>query len=71
MSEDYNLIKCVGCGKTAKEVGYNKDDPVEEDGTYADHKFICDSCYGELIDIGQDIGSPLELQLRVLKLKEA
>ena len=42
--------KCVGCGKTDKECGeYGTDNPVEEDGTFKDNKFVCPNCYVKLV----------------------
>ena len=55
-------IFCAGCGITAEQAGYSEDDPVEEDGTFANNAFVCDSCYCKLIVIGQDVGSPEKLQ---------
>lgn len=43
---------------------YDLDNPVEEDGTYENGKFVCDSCYCLLIDKGCDVGKPSELQQR-------
>lgn len=57
---------CVGCGKKASELTiYNDDNPVTEDGSYSNGKFVCDGCYCLLIDRGLDVGSPEQLQERV------
>ncbi len=65
--KNYKEIKCVGCGKNAEEVGeYDKDDnPVEEDGTYSNGKFVCTGCYIKLIPLGLDVGSPEQIQERI------
>lgn len=69
MSEGKDVI-CTGCGRTAFETGmYDpKNNPVEEDGTYADKKFVCDRCYFILIRIGLDIGNAYTLQARAERL---
>lgn len=54
---------CVGCNQGSDAMPeYTKDDPVTEDGTYADGKFVCTACYCFLVDMGLDIGTPQELQ---------
>jgi len=55
---------CVGCDQTSHDTG---DDPVIEDGTYADGKFVCTACYTYLIDLGLDVGTPHELQAHAIK----
>lgn len=65
---------CQGCECKASETGeYNKNNPVEEDGTYKNGKFVCTACYVKLIDLGLDIGEPMIIQRRardlVLKVK--
>lgn len=60
---------CAGCHRTAAEVGeYNEENPVEEDGTFADGKFVCTACYIKLIAVGQDVGPPRLLQQRIKAL---
>lgn len=68
----YDLIKCVGCDRTATEAGYDSDDPVEEDGTYFNGEFICDSCYCKLIARGEDVGvAPmLHFRMRTIRKRE-
>jgi len=62
---------CVGCGKTAGELEeYDDNNPVEEDGTYQDGKFVCTNCYVKLIDLGLDIGSPSQIQQNIRELKK-
>ena len=69
MSEGKDVI-CTGCGRTAFETGmYDpKNNPVEEDGTYADNKIVCDKSYFILIGIGFDIGNAYTLQARAERL---
>lgn len=54
---------CAGCGKTSKECGYNKEDKIEEDGSYDanSNQFVCDFCYTALIMNGMDIEPPKQL----------
>lgn len=59
---------CVACSQSSNEMPeYSADDPVESDGTYADGGFVCGSCYGYLIDLGLDVGTPQELQAHAIK----
>lgn len=69
MSNGKDVI-CTGCGRTAFETGmYDpKDNPVEEDGTYADKKFVCDNCYFILTTHNLDIGNARILQKRAREL---
>ena len=61
---------CVGCQKKASELDeYTADDPVEDDGTFKNGKFVCTECYMELIDLGLDIGSPEIIQKRMEDLR--
>jgi hypothetical protein len=54
---------CAGCGRASDGSGvYGKDNPVEDDGTYADGKYVCDGCYVELTLMGRDVGTPEQLQ---------
>lgn len=63
------MAVCVGCGKTDKQVGeYDKDNPVEEDGTYENGKFVCTSCYVQLIPLGRDVGTPAIVQQAMKEL---
>ena len=66
---DYSKVKCTGCGKSAAQTKeYDPiDNPVEEDGTYANDKFVCTSCYCVLVSLGLDVGSPEQIQLRAKK----
>jgi len=62
-------IVCVGCGKDSGELEeYNEDDPVEQDGTFANGMFVCTECYVELIPLGLDVGTAEEIQQRTLNL---
>lgn len=64
-----NII-CAGCNVDSSELDCYDDDenPVTEDGTYYNQKFVCDNCYSKLISIGHDIGTPVELQNRARNL---
>lgn len=54
---------CTGCGITSEKAGvYDEANRVEDDGSFADGKFVCDNCYCELIMIGKDIATPQALQ---------
>jgi 5-deoxy-D-glucuronate isomerase len=69
-SKEDNVATCAGCGKdhTAFPV-YNSDmNTVEEDGSYANNRFVCDDCYVVLINMGLDKGTPQELQQRARRL---
>lgn len=69
---DKERPRCVGCGKTDEECGeYDIDDPVENDGTYKDNKFVCTNCYVKLIPLGMDVGSPTMLQIKIDILKKS
>ena len=61
---------CVGCNKDSRDmpVEYTDTDPIENDGTYADGKFVCTACYMYLIDVGLDVGTPQEVQANAIKL---
>lgn len=60
---------CVGCNRdSSKMLEYSKEMPVEDDGTYADGKFVCTACYLYLIDLGLDVGSPREMQANALRV---
>ncbi len=62
--------RCVGCGRTDKECGeYGKDNPVEDDGTYADNKFVCTECYVVLVPYGLDVGPARQVQANMVKFK--
>lgn len=62
-------IACVGCSRTAESTGeYSEDNPVQKDGTYADGKFVCTTCYVKLIPLGLDVGKPLVIQDRIKNL---
>lgn len=71
---------CTGCKVDSRTLSeYDEDNPVTEDGTYFDGKFVCTACYCDLIRFKQpreraDIGSPLVIQQRakfMAHLKEA
>lgn len=65
-------IKCVGCGKSADEFGYDEEnDSIYEDGSYdyETKRFVCDMCYIALVQAGCDVGTPKELIANILKLK--
>ena len=63
--------RCVGCGKTDTACGeYGYENPVEEDGTYADGKFVCTNCYMQLIPLGLSAGGARAIQARVVRLKK-
>lgn len=56
---------CTGCEISSDKAGvYGDDNPVEEDGTYANGKFVCDVCYSKLISVGLDLGAPETVQNR-------
>ncbi len=71
MSEGKDVF-CTGCGKSAFETGMYDPvgNPVEEDGTYADKKFVCDKCYVVLIKVGLDIGNAHTLQRRAREVSK-
>ena len=63
------MATCAGCDKKDTDFScFGKDNPVTEDGSYANGKFVCDSCYVALIELGQDVGSATELQRRAEKI---
>lgn len=53
---------CVGCGRYSEGLMDYADDPVEMDGTYSNGKFVCNSCFAFLVDLGFDVGPPESLQ---------
>lgn len=60
---------CTGCNRDSKDIGcYNKENPVEDDGTFLNNKFVCTECYMDLINIGQDVGSPSQIQTAARRL---
>lgn len=59
------MAKCTGCDKVSHDSG---GEPVIEDGTYADNKYVCTACYLYLIDLGLDEGTPQQLQERAERL---
>jgi len=60
---------CVGCGKTAGELEeYSDDNPVQEDGTYENNKFVCTNCYVKLIPRGMDTGTPFQVQNHMIAI---
>ena len=61
---------CTGCKRNSAAIEeYDDDDnPVEDDGTYSDGKFVCTDCYFVLIRAGIDIGPPKVLQDRAREL---
>lgn len=61
---------CVSCDCNSDDMPeeYTDEDPVEADGTFADGKFVCTTCYCYLIDGGRDVGSPQELQKAAIEL---
>lgn len=64
-------IICVGCERDSSEIAeYTEEMPVEEDGTYANKKVVCTSCYIELVFRGQDVGTPEEIQQRMQYLRD-
>ena len=61
---------CAGCKRKSSEFSeYYKDNPVEDDGTYANNHFVCNNCYIILIKRGMDIGTPIQLQNRASLLR--
>lgn len=60
------MIKCTGCGVTAEELvergEYDDINDAKCDGTYANDKFVCTTCYIKLIPMGLDVGSPIAIQ---------
>ena len=64
-------IICVGCKKDSSEfLEYTDDDRVQDDGTYANGKFVCTGCYCKLIDCGLDVGRPEVLQERMKNISQ-
>jgi len=62
------MAVCTGCNKDSNNLSeYDKENPVENDGSYANGKFVCTYCYCKLIDIGYDVGEPEVLQRRASK----
>ena len=71
---------CVSCEVHSSDLDeYDPiDNPVEDDGTYENGKFVCTQCYCRLIDLRDgnfkpDIGTPSEVQKNakyMLKPKE-
>lgn len=68
---------CAGCAIDSSKTGeYSINDPVEEDGTYENGKFVCTNCYSELIGVlllnnkRADVGTPSEIQRRIKYYKE-
>lgn len=60
---------CTGCDKNSKDLfEYTSEDPVENDGSYEDGRFVCGDCYDKLIDLGYDVGSPNHLQRSAARL---
>jgi len=60
---------CAGCTAHHTTCGYDdENDRVEDDGSYADGKFVCDACYMHLVPRGLDVGTPEQLQERASKL---
>jgi hypothetical protein len=59
---------CVGCDRDSDDmvVDYGKDNPVRKDRTYANSKFVCNSCLIKLRLMGLDIGTPLQIQDNML-----
>lgn len=65
-------ITCVGCYRDSLDLPeYNEENPVEEDGTYVDKKFVCTACYVELIFHGLDLGAPRIIQYNMKLLRAA
>ena len=63
---------CTGCGRSDVQTGeYTDEDPVTNDGTYAQDRFVCTECYCRLIDAGLDVGEPEILQRRAERLSRA
>lgn len=56
------MAKCAGCSKDHTACGYDEHDRVEDDGSYADGKFVCDECYIKLVGANADIGTPEVIQ---------
>lgn len=61
-------ILCTGCGIDAHKAGYDYEDDVRDDGSYANGKFVCDTCYNKLIEVGLDIGTAVKIQERAQRL---
>ena len=65
---------CSGCGVESKDLtDYSVVNPVEEDGTFFDDQFVCDSCYTKLILMRNgafqpDIGSAIQIQENARRL---
>lgn len=60
---------CVGCKKSVDQLKeYDDENPVEDDGTFANGKFVCTGCYVRLIPMGLDVGSPEIIQRRIQDL---
>lgn len=62
------MATCSGCCADSKDLlDYNDDNPVEDDGTFSDGKFVCNECYCRLIDLREgnfkpDIGNARQIQ---------
>lgn len=64
------MATCAGCGMTHEACGYDDEDDVLDDGSYANGKFVCDQCYIQLIQRGLDIGSAEQLQERIVAVRK-
>lgn len=63
-------IICVGCGKDSADLAeYDEDNPVIEDGTFQNDKFVCTECYIKLIPMGLDVGPPAVIQMRIIQFR--
>jgi hypothetical protein len=59
------VATCAGCDIDSNKFPiYTKENPVTEDGTYFNGKFVCDSCYLKLERINHNlsVGRPDVLQ---------
>ena len=56
--------KCTGCGIDSDKTEAYKDEPIDNDGTYHDGKFVCDKCYDRLVAIGLGLGKAEHVQAR-------
>jgi hypothetical protein len=64
------MAKCAGCEKADHEFpAYSAENPVDEDGSYANGQFVCDSCYIKLdmIDHALSVGRPELIQANAIK----
>lgn len=60
---------CVGCDRSSAALPeYSDESPVEDDGTFADGKFVCTACYCYLVDLGLDAGTPQDIQASAVRL---